>query len=310
MRTWDDFRIFLAIARASTLSGAARQLRVDQSTISRRLAALERSAGSRLFDRTPNGYSLAAAGHAVLQNAEEIERHALAAERSLAGRDAKVEGHVRLATSDSFAAWFVIPELEGFARAYPGVTVSILSGNRQANLSRREADLALRPNKPIEPNLVAKKLAASPWALYGATGYLERHSAPRLRDKLAGHRVIAFDDELKGTAGARFLARHAGRADVVLRTNSLVTQAAAVSAGLGLSPLPCLFGDREPGLRRALPGNIGHHDLWLVVHPDVKTSARVRALMNYLTDAVGRENARITGQPRARRQRPKRELPG
>jgi DNA-binding transcriptional LysR family regulator len=301
MLDWHDFQLFLAIARAGTLSGAARQLRVDQSTASRRLVALERAAGSRLFDRTPSGYRLTRAGEAVLPNAEEIERQALEAERRLAGQDERPEGHVRLATSDSFAAWFVIPQLAGFARAYPGVSVSIVTANRQVSLARREADLALRPIKPTEPNLIAKRLAASPWALYGAKTYLERRTAPRLRDQLAGHDVIAFDPELKGTAGARFLARHAGRAQVVLATSSLVTQAAAVSAGLGLCPLPCLFGDREPTLRRALPGSIGSHDLWLVVHPDLRTSARVRALMDYLSATIERESAWISGRVSARR---------
>lgn len=303
MLTWDDFRIFLAIARASTLSGAARLLRVDQSTISRRLVALEAAAGARLFDRTPSGYSLTTAGEGVLENAEEIERQALAAERRLAGQDARPEGQVKLATSDSFAVWFVIPHLEGFAKQYPGVSVNVLSGNRQLSLARREADLALRPNKPTEPNLVARKLSPSPWALYGSTSYLARHSAPRLRDQLAGHSVIGFDPELKSTAGARFLVRHAQRAHVALTTNSLVTQAAAVAQGLGLCPLPCLFGDREPGMRRALPGSIGHHELWLVVHPDLKNSARVRVLMDYLSDCVERESALISGQLSARRRR-------
>lgn len=303
MLTWDDFRIFLAIARAATLSGAARLLRVDQSTISRRLVALEAAAGARLFDRTPAGYSLTAAGEGVLQNAEEIERQALAAERRLAGQDARPEGHVRLATSDSFAVWFVIPHLEGFAKAYPSVTVSLVTGNRQLSLARREADLALRFNTPTEPNLIARKLSAISWALYGSRPYFERYGLPRLRDQLAGHRVIGFDQELERTIGARFLARHARRAQVVLTTNSLVTQAAAVSAGLGLCPLPAAIGHREPDLQPALSGPVGEHAVWMVVHPDVKTSARVRALMDYLSDCVSREAEAVASSLSARRRR-------
>lgn len=303
MLDWSDFRIFLAIARAGTLSGAARQLGLDQSTLSRRLAALEASAGSRLFERTPRGYDLSPAGHGVLKNAEEIEAQAIAAERRLAGHDARLEGHVKLAASDGFASWFVIPQLQRFAQLNPGISVGLVAGNRAVSLARREADVALRMSKPSEPNLVARRLGVAAWALYGGIEYLERHGSPRLRDKLSGHDVVGFERELSTTVGARFLTRHGARARVLLTTNSLVTQAAAVAANIGLSPLPCLFGDPHVGLARALPANIGQHEIWLVVHPDVKQSARVRALLDHLTRVVTAQAPLLSGKLNARRQR-------
>src|SRR6187402_3595408 len=140
MLDWSDFEVFLAVARAGTLSAAARLLKVDQSTVSRRLAALEASAGTRLFDRTPTGYLLTAPGEAMRGRVEDMETHAIAIERQLLGQDTSPTGQVRLAASDSFAAWFLVPRLAGLCSRYPGISVELVTGNQPVNLARREAD--------------------------------------------------------------------------------------------------------------------------------------------------------------------------
>ena len=292
---WDDFKVFLSVARAGTLSAAARLLQVDQSTMSRRLTALEVAAGARLFDRTPEGYLLTSAGEAVRGRVEDLESHALAIELQLLGQDARPTGPVRLAASDSFAAWFLVPRLAALHTRCPGIQLELVTGNQAVNLARREADISLRLTKPKEPNLIARRLGQAAWALYGSSSYLRRHGRPSVRGSLRGHRVVGLDPELRGTVGARWLAKNAHSAEVPLTCNSLISQAAAVTAGLGLSPLPCLFGDPEPGIERAMPRTIGAHDLWLVVHPDVKSSARVRAVMDYLMELVATETALLAG---------------
>lgn len=301
MLDWDDFRVFLSVARAGTLSAAARLLKVDQSTMSRRLAALEATAGARLFDRTPAGYLLTSAGEAVRARVEDLESHALAIERQLLGQDESPTGQVRLAASDSFAAWFLVPRLAALHTRCPGIRLELVTGNQAVNLARREADISLRLTKPKEPNLIARRLGQAAWAVYGSTSYLLRHGKPSARGRLRGHRVVGLDPELRGTVGARWLAKQGNLAEVPLTCNSLVSQAAAVAAGLGLSPLPCVFGDREPGVERAMPRTIGAHELWLVVHPDVKSSARVRAVMDYLTELVLSESALLAGNARRMR---------
>lgn len=303
MLDWDDFRAFLAIARRRSLSAAARELGVNQSTISRRLTAFEAKAQARLLARSANGYALTAAGEAVLQHAEEMEARALAAERSLAGHDARPEGRVRLAASDSFATWLLVPRLAGLTAQNPGLTVELVTGNRTLDLTRREADISIRLSKPSEPHLVARRLGLAAWALYGSQAYLASRPRPRLAQSLRGHDVIGFDSELGGTIGARWLARHAGAARVTLQTSSLITQAEAVRAGLGLCPLPCLFGDRAEGVRRALPASIGQHEIWQVVHPDVHHSARVRVVLDYLANSILAESALLSGKLSARRRR-------
>ncbi|MEO6603847.1 MAG: LysR family transcriptional regulator [Polyangiaceae bacterium] len=298
MLDWNDFKVFLGVARAGTLSAAARLLTVDQSTISRRLAALEASAGARLFDRTPAGYLLTPAGEAVRSRIEELESQALGVERELLGQDARPTGQVRLAASDSFAAWFLVPRLAAFYKLYPRIRLELVTGNQPVNLARREADISLRLSKPTEPNLVARRLGQAAWCVYASSSYLAQRGKPSAKGRLSGHRVIALDAELRGTVGARWLAKQARLADVALTCNTLVSQAAAVVGGLGLSPLPCLFGDREPSLERALPRSIGQHDIWLVVHPDVRASVRVRVLMDYLTELVLSERSLLSGNLR------------
>jgi len=296
MLDWDDFRVFLALQRQRTLSGAARQLKVDQSTVGRRLAALEAAAGARLFDRTPVGYALTAAGEAVAASVAEIEGAALAFERRLLGQDTRLEGSVRLATSDSFAVWFLIPRLQALRERHPGIRVELLTGNPPVNLARREADVSLRLSKPEQPQLVARCLGEVAWALYASQDYLARRGEPDPRQQLQGHDVIGLDEELRGTAGARWLASSGARGRVVLTANSLLSQAAAVSAGLGVSPLPCVYADTRADLRRLPPGIIGQHEIWLVVHPDVKSSARVRALVDHLAQLVQAESSLLLGQ--------------
>ena len=295
--------MFLSVARAGTLSAAARLLHVDQSTISRRLAAFETAAGARLFDRTPDGYALSAAGEAVRSRVEELESQALAIERQLLGQDARPTGPVRLAASDSFAAWFVVPQLGSLHQLYPGIRVELVTGNQNVNLARREADISLRLTKPKEPNLVARRLGVAAWGVYASASYLARHGKPSMRGRLRGHRVVGLDPELRGTVGARWLAEKGNLGEVALTCNTLISQAAAVVAGIGLGPLPCVFGDREAALERALPRPIGEHELWLVVHPDVRHSARVRAVMDYLTQLVVAQAPLLSGSGNAKLRR-------
>lgn len=301
---WNDYRVFLALSRERSLSAAARRLDVDQTTVGRRLQTLEAAARARLFERTPSGYHLTAAGEAVLADVEALEAGVDRVERKLIGHDAEPRGNVRLATSDSFAVWFLVPRLAPLHERYPALTLELVTGTPAVDLARREADVSLRLSKPTQPGLVARCIGKAAWGLYASKRYLERFGLPKPNSQLQGHDVVALDDELKTTLGARWLRANGSQGRVVLRANSLLTQASAVASGLGISPLPCIFGDREPELQRVLRDPIGEHEIWLVVHPDVKSSARVRVVMDFLDEVIAKEAAFLTGtraHPRRRR---------
>lgn len=306
MFDWNDVRVFLAVARSGTLSGAARQLELDQSTVGRRVAALEASAGARLFDRRQHGYLLTAAGEAVLDAAKAIEEQAFGIERKLLGRDERVEGLVRIATSDSFAVWFLVRQLPELRRLAPALCVELITGNPPLDLAKREADLSLRLTKPTEPELVGRRLARAGWAVYASRSYLAERGAPKVKAGFRGHDVLGYEGELKNTFGARWLREHATRAQKPFSSNSLLAQATAVACGLGVSALPCIVGDEEPALARVGPGLIGAQDLWLVIHPDVRGSARVRCVMDYLAARISAAEPLLAGErpaspPRERR---------
>jgi DNA-binding transcriptional LysR family regulator len=305
MFAWDDLRVFLHLAREGTLSAAARTLGVDQSTVGRRLNALEDAAGTRLFDRSHGGYVLSAAGEAVLASAEQVEAQTLAIEQKLRGHDGADEGTVRLATSDSLATWFLVRHLPRLRERHPGIALELVTGNRPVDLGRREADISLRLTKPTQEQLVARRLGVAAWSVYAANSYVKQRGLPSLSKQFQGHDVIAFDTELAGTIGAKWMREHTAKASVVLTTNSLTCQAEAVLAGLGISALPCVFGDREPSVRRVLADTVGQHEVWLVVHPDVRASARVRAVLDYLTQLIRAEAPLLSGQPKKSRQRQK-----
>lgn len=302
MLRWDDLRFLLSVARARSLAGAARELAVDQATVGRRIRALEASTRTRLFERTRAGLALSPAGEAVMATVEQVESAALAVERKLSGQDARAEGRVRLATSEGFAVWFIAPRLDELRRKHPGIELELVTGDAPVDLGRREADLSLRMSKPTAAAIVSRRVGTAGWALYASAAYLDARSVPDGRRQLADHRVVALGPALSKTAGARWMATR-NRGTVVLTTNSLLVHAAAIRAGVGIGTLPCVCGDVDAALRRVPPGAIGQQELWLAVHPDVRASARVRAVMDHLGAIIARDAALLSGQQARRRRR-------
>ncbi len=279
---WQDLRFFLAILRAGSLTAAARRLRVNQSTASRRLQGLEEAAGARLLERTPSGYRPTAAGERVVPAAERLEAEAFAIERSLTGLECRVEGAVRLTATEGIGTYFVAPALRDLSRAHPALEVELVLDQRTLSLSRREADLALRLARPRQPGLVARRLVEVASTLYASPRYLEERGRPAASGALRGHAVLAYDESLAAVPESRWMAARAGDALHVLRTNSVLVQLQAAQAGLGLALLPCYLAEGT-GLVRALPLAAGvRRELWLVVHADLQHTARIRAVIEFL----------------------------
>ncbi|PTL82818.1 LysR family transcriptional regulator [Vitiosangium sp. GDMCC 1.1324] len=292
---WDDARFFLEIHRAGSLSAAGRKLRVNQSTVSRRLAALESALGARLFDRTPDGYLLTPAGEALLPRAERMEDEAIAAARDVAGGESRLVGTVRLTAPETFGSRFLTARLADFHQRYPDITLELVADNRAFSLSRREADVALRLDRPTQPLLVTRQVAEVGTTLYAAKAYLSTRGKPRSSD-FTGHDLIGFDETFQPEAEVRWLAQRTRGARVVFKSNSPQSQLAAAEAGMGLALLPCYLAEPVPGLVQVLPVSEGVvRGLWLVLHRDLRQTARVRALTEFLTQLLRREHARLRG---------------
>lgn len=287
MFAWDDLRIVLAVAREGDLRKAAAALGVNHSTMFRRLNALERALGSKLFERLATGYRPTDSGQRLLEAAERMETEALALDRDLSGRDTRLTGAVRVTASETLAFGVLSGEIARFRGAHPGIAVELLVDNRVLDLSRREADIAFRAARPAQGDLFGRKLADITWRFYAAPAYLAAHGRPRTLRDLDKHALIGWGEATQPTKAAAWLNKNLPKAAVGYRTGSLVNQMLAAKAGIGLALLPTYLGGGDPGLTALLPTLTDlRTELWLVTHRSLKDTARVRAFMEIVGDGV------------------------
>lgn len=299
MDDWNDLRFVLAVSRAGTLTGAAKSLAIDHSTAFRRLNALEERLGVALFERLPGGaYVLTASGERMATAAERIEEETLAISRDLTGRDQRLSGRLRVTSSETLAYRLLTGQIAAFRKAHPGITVELAIENRVLSISRREADIALRPVRPKEPGLWGRKLTDVAWAVYASRSYSGGPviGAREARD-LREHPLIGWDEAAAGIAAAAWLSRAAPDDAFAFRTNSLVNQLIAAKAGVGLAVLPCYLGDPEPDLIRFLSKPIEDlaGELWIITHDDIKRTARVRAFFDLVGNRLAAKRELFEG---------------
>ena len=279
---WDDLHSFLAIARARSLSGAARSLGVRQSTLSRRLAALEQRAGARLLQKTPTGYELTALGEAVLGNAERMEAEAIAIERAVLGRDISLSGVVRITTVDTLAAHLLPGVVARLRERHPGICVEVVADSRSLSLSRREADIALRLTRFEGHELVARKVGQLESGLYASEAYLAQHGP--LNADGEGHALITTLEDQAHLPEMHWLSARLPRAAIALRSNDREVHIGAARAGVGITLLSTFLatGARDL-LRLAEPEPLPAREIWLGVHQDLRTMPRIRACVDAIT---------------------------
>ena len=287
---WSDLEIFLAVARRGTLAAAAEILAVDASTVQRRVVKLEGGLRTRLFERSVRGYALTAAGEELLAHAEQMEHHALGAQRKLVARDDRLEGTVRVATVDDLACTVLSPIVRRFRDQHPHVTVELDIASTFADLARRQADVAIRlGGRHPGADVIEKKVAPVGVALYAHRRYLSAHGRPARLEDLAGHAIVRGDEQVRGFLMEELMDRHGDPAKIAFRSNSFLARLAAIRDGMGIGFLGCFMGDREPGLER-LPFRFPDAGSWLrmLVHADLRRNARVRTKMNGACPAIDR----------------------
>lgn len=293
MLDWDDVRSFLAIARAGTLSGAARTLNVRQSTMSRRLEALEARTGARLFLKTPSGFILTPTGEGILGHAERMEAEALSVERAITGHDVRLDGTIRIATVETLGVLVLLPILAAFRTRYPGIRLEVVTGNQTLSLTKREADVALRFARLTQNDLAVRKVASVGFGLYAAPAYLERRGQPDFSAGAPGHTTVMTDEDQMHLPEMAMFAELTAQAVVAVRGNSRFLHRDATAAGMGIGCLERFLGDREPGLVRLDPPpgvTPPARDLWLAVHNDTRRTPRIRALTDFVTDEIRRRS--------------------
>jgi DNA-binding transcriptional LysR family regulator len=296
MLDWSDLRFVLAVQREGTLSAAARALGVNQSTVTRRVAALHRGLGARVLERRGATWVLTPLGERLEPMLVEMEDRALALERAAQGLDARPAGVVRITTVDALAVRFLAPSLPRFRERLPDVTLEIDSSSRSLDLGRREADLALRLGRPRQEALVARKVGRLGFSLYAAKSYLDRRGLPRLGHGLEGHDVIDDDEEQSWAPEVKWARVQTAGARVAARMQTWQGRMAAVEAGAGIAVLPCFLGDASRALRRlGRPADVVHHDLWLLVHRELREVARIRVVYDFVAGLVAESAARLEG---------------
>ncbi len=288
---WDDGRMFLAVARAGQILGAARRLGVTQATLSRRVQALEAALGTALLVRRAHGCVPTPAGAALALALERMEGELDEATGQVAGQDRRVSGVVRIAAPDGFAVSFVAPRLAALAALHPELAVQLVPVPRASALSQREADLAVLVGRPRRGDAVARRLAAYSVGLYAARAYLAAHPPVVAAADLAGHRLIGFVEDLVPSPDLDYCAEFYGAARARFEIASVTGQLAAVAGGAGIGVLHDYIAAEAPGLVRLLPGIVARREYWLVLPRALARVARVRAVADFLVEEVRRAGA-------------------
>ena len=280
---WESLRTVLAVTRAKSLAGAARTLDLQHSTVYRRIEEVERRLGQPLFDRHRGGWTANALGETAARAAQAMEQAALEAERQLLGADARLEGIVRVAASELVGGYLLARLVPPFLAKHPAVEIELDLSNRNLDLTRREADMAVRATLVPPESLVGRKLATLPYAVYAAPSLLKRGKAPDLR----ALPWIGYDERLAMVPAARWLERALSDIRARLRVDSLAAMLRCALAGAGAAVLPVYAASQERGLVR-ITGIIPDvsNDLWALSHPDLRGNARVRALSDHLAASV------------------------
>jgi DNA-binding transcriptional LysR family regulator len=294
MLDWDDLRFFLALARHGSLSLAAKDLHVAQSTVGRRLTSLEASLGVRLLNRTPDGYLPTLAGRSVREHAERLEAEALALEHVVGGRDMRMAGLVRITCAETVADHILAQSLATLYIRHPEIMVELVPDPRELSLSMREADISVRLKQPYQHDLVVRRIGTIAFGLYASPEYLQRNGNPIVQAGCPDHYLITQLEDIQDSTQTGWLTDMAPRARVSMQTSSHEAAVSAALQGGGLACLARFRADRESGLvRLAVPPPVPSAQIWLVVHRDNRQTPRIRAAMTHITEGVRQLGAKL-----------------
>ena len=299
MFDWNDLRYFLAVARTGSTIAAAKALGWSQSTVQRRLARLERQLGCKLVERHPTGYRLTALGEDLRPYAEEVEEAVAAFERHLASSDKRLTGTIRVTCPEGLVDSLLTPLVDAFQTRYPGLRVDLIVTERFLDLSKGEAEVAVRGGEPRDPVLIGRKIADNPWAVYASRSYIERHGQPERPEDINHHAIIDFSGDISNLLLAKWLRSVAPRATIAGRSNSVIGLLMAAKSGVGLTILPVQLGDPADELVRVInPLPELMSQVYLLVHPDLRHTPRVSTFLDFVIAEIGAFRPVLLGKAR------------
>lgn len=286
----DDLRIVKSIHDGRGISGAVRLLKINHSTISRRLAAMEASLDTQLFERRRSGYLPTQAGLELIQLAERVEKDVTGVLHRLSILARGHRGMLRVTTSDALAHSLLTPIIADFRKLNPEMTIDVTIGNRSLSLVRGECDVAIRTTLCPADNLFGRKVSTMHWALYGKPSPRKNFQYP---SQMQEENWVSFNDTLSELKAFSFVEQHIPAENVVYRTNSIAAAASAIAQGMGIGLLPCVLADSVEGISRIGPiENDIFDEIWILTHPELRKAKPIRAFMKYCADAISaRDNA-------------------
>jgi DNA-binding transcriptional LysR family regulator len=291
---WDDVRVFLAVARAGQILGAAKRLELNHTTVSRRIAALEDALGAKLFRRLTTGSELTPAGERFLAIAERMEVDIVAARAEVAGEGDAISGTVRIGAPDGFGVAFLAPRLGALAALHPELKIQLVPVPRSFSLSRREADIAITTERPTEGRLVAVKLVDYTLGLFASRAYLEAHGEPRSVEELSAHRLVGYVPDLVVYPSLDYSAEIDAGWDPGFMISSSLGQAEAVRSGAGIGILHTFIARAMPDIVPVPLAAPIRRAYWLVYHESMRGLSRIQAVATFISAGVEKERGLFT----------------
>jgi DNA-binding transcriptional LysR family regulator len=290
MLDWNDLRYFLAVARDGSTLAAARAMRVSQTTVARRIAALEQALGIQLFEKRQAGYTLTPAGEGLVERARQIELAVAGFSEASAAIGRDTSGTVRITTQEIFAVSLLAPMLRELHERHPEIMIELDDSQDFRDLGEGEADIALRSaHGDLSAGIVGRRLGVDDWTLYCSRDYAAAHGVPTNRAELRNHAFIGGGGPKLWRAYSAWL-HDLGLDDrVVMHHTSAIGMMSAIRSGLGIAVLPCIIADADPDLIQCVPPKEGHgRVMWLITHERVRNTPRVRAVIDFLYDRLSR----------------------
>ena len=298
MFDWNDLKYFIAIARSGSTLAAARTLRLSQSTVHRRLEELEKQLGQQLVVRHPTGYRLTELGEELRSYAERVEQTTTDFERRASAWGKDVRGTVKVTCPDEVGSRILASGLvDKFHSRYPGSRVEFVMSDRNLDLAKGQADIAIRGVTPTEDALVGRKIADSSWAVYASKSYVDRYGGIKRPEDINHHSVVLFDGRMRDHRSAQWLRSIAPNARIAARANNMPAMLLAVRSSAGIAPLPVIIGEKDDALVRILgPIQDIATPFFLLMHQDMKRTPRVRAFFDFMIEELPRLRSLLSGK--------------